>query len=321
LQGLPRQIADPNLLVGYGTADDAAVYRLDAERALVFTVDIITPIVDDPHTWGAIAATNAISDVFAMGGRPLLALNVACFSPDLAPDVYRAVLAGASEAARRDGCWIVGGHTIKDRELKFGLAVIGEVHPDKILSNAGARAGDSLVLTKALGSAAIASSLKSGALDESSPCYAAMVSSMLQSNGPAASILADHDCHALTDITGFGLSGHGLEMARASGVGLRIDAATLPALPGALELLAAGASCGGGRSNAERVRTQLAVHPRVSQDTVNLLHDPQTSGPLLAALPAAQAEAACRRLRQAGYVHSRIIGAAENSTGIALRLD
>ena len=320
LQGLPRDIADPNLLVGYATADDAAVYQIAEDRALVFTVDVITPIVDDARTWGAIAATNAISDVFAMGGRPLLALNIACFSPELEPEIYREVLVGASDAARSDGCWIVGGHTIKDRELKFGLAVVGEVHPQKILRNAGALAGDALVLTKPLGSAAIASALKSGALTESSESYAAMVAGMLQSNKAAAEIFAAHECHALTDITGFGLSGHGLEMAAASQVSLRIDASSLPALPGALPLLAGGPSCGGGRSNALRARAQLRVDPRVAPEIVELFHDPQTSGPLLAALPAASAERALRRLRQAGYVHSRIIGYVESSTGIALAL-
>lgn len=306
--------------MGFGTADDAAVYRIAEDRALVLTVDLITPIVDSPRDWGAIAATNSISDVFAMGGRPLAALNVACFSTELPMELYREVIAGASEAALRQGCPIVGGHTIKDKEPKFGLAVIGEVHPDRILRNAGALPGDVLLLTKALGSAALSSALKQGRLEEDDPRIRGMVDGMLQSNGPAVDILRAHDCHALTDVTGFGLSGHAIEMAIASNCRFEFDSQALPVLDGALEFLHDGPSCGGARSNAERVADSLELDASVDSTTLQLFHDPQTSGPLLAAVPADRAEAAITALRAAGYLRTQAVALVKSLTGAQLAL-
>ena len=313
-------MADPNLLIGFDQADDAAVYKIADDRALVLTVDVITPIVDDPRSWGAIAATNAISDVYAMGGKPLVALAVAFFSPKPDASIYREVLRGASDAALSAGCPIVGGHTVKDDEIKYGLAVIGEIHPDEIQSNATAREGDVLILTQSLGSAALATAFKQGAFDENDEQYTAMLEGMLLSNGEASRILIKHGCHALTDVTGFGLSGHGLEMAEASGVGIELDHTNIPTLPGALDRLRDGFSCGGAGSNARRAEKSMSVTPGIAAEWVGLIHDPQTSGPLLAAISPENSASAVEELRNSGYVNTQTIGRIVPATGARLRL-
>ena len=188
LEGLPTTQDDPRVLVGFESADDAGVYRLDDDRALVLTVDVITPLVDDPRDFGRIAAANAISDVYAMGGRPLAALNVSGFAPSLPAQVYRDILAGAWEVSRTAGLAVVGGHTIKDEEIKFGMAVVGEVHPDRILGNTGAREGDVLVLTKELGTSALATAFKNDAFGEDDPRYKGMIASMTRLNREAAAL-------------------------------------------------------------------------------------------------------------------------------------
>jgi selenide,water dikinase len=310
LEGLSPDVDDPDILVGFEGADDAGVYRIDEDRALVLTVDVITPIVDDPRTFGRIAAANALSDVYAMGGTPLAALNVSCFVPGLPPEVYRELLSGANDIAREAGCPILGGHTIKDQEIKFGLAVVGEVHPERIMTNAAAREGDRLILTKPLGTSAAATAFKQEALNESDPVYAAVVASMTQLNGGASGILVEHGARALTDVTGFGLSGHALEMATASGVTLEIEAEALPGFEGALDLLAQGYTCGGGKANEARAAENLEVAPELLPEENHLLHDPQTSGPLLASVPKDRADSALATLRAAGYPHASLIGRA-----------
>jgi selenide,water dikinase len=308
LDGLPRLGEDPRVLVGLDRPDDAGVVRLSDDRALVLTVDVITPLVDDPATFGRIAAANAISDVYAMGGRPLAALSVACFAPKLPAQVYRDILTGAGDTARAAGAPIVGGHTIKDTEIKFGLAVIGEIHPDRILTKGGARVGDALVLTKPLGTSALATALKRDALDESDPAYAALVASLTRLNDDGCAVALQFGAHALTDITGFGLSGHGLELALASDVTLEFEASQLPLLPRALEMLAAGHTCGGTEANRARAAGSLDADPAMTPALLHLLHDPQTSGPLLIALPAAQADGAVADLRRRGLAHAARVG-------------
>ena len=300
--------ADPRVLVGFDTADDAGVYRVSDDRAIVLTVDIITPIVDDAHTFGRVAATNAISDVYAMGGRPLAALNICCFSPKLPAHVYQELLRGANEVALAAGCPIVGGHTIKDDEIKFGLAVVGEVHPDRILRNSGAKVGDSLILTKPLGTAALATAFKRGELVEDDPAYATMVASMTHSNGPAADVAGNHGVNAMTDVTGFGLSGHGLELALGSNVSLRLEFDALPKLDRAVELLGQGHTCGGGNANQKRTSGKMKFERELSEEERHLLHDPQTSGPLLISLPEDRSADAVQELQEAGYAQAAVVG-------------
>lgn len=320
LEGLPREFADPNVLVGFDHADDAAVYRLDDERALVMTLDIITPIVDDPRSFGAVAATNAITDIFAMGGRPLLALNIACFNADLPHAVYRELLAGAAEAAGRLGCPILGGHTVKDPEIKYGLAVVGEVHPDRVVTNAGARPGDLLVLNKGLGTAVLATALKRGALREEEEAYRQFLASMLQGAKEAAALAIEAGVHAMTDVTGFGLSGHAIEMAEASGVTLRLEADHIPVLPRALELLEQGFSCGGSDANARRAQHAIRWAREIPNGVRSVLHDAQTSGPLLLSVPAEKAPTLVEQFVQGGFARSKIIGEVVPSSGVPIEV-
>ncbi len=300
LAAVPRW-ADENVLIGFETADDAGVYKLAPELALVQTVDFFTPIVDDPYTYGAIAAANALSDVYAMGGRPVSALSIVAWPPagDIAD--LAAILKGGAEKLHEAGCSILGGHSVADPEIKFGYAVTGLVHPDRIKSNAGARPGDALVLTKELGTGVIATALKRGI---ASPEHvAASIESMLRLNRAACQEMLALDVHGCTDITGFGLIGHAREMAMASGVTLEIAASCLRFLPGALEYARLGALPGGLKNNREFASSSVEVsNPGAfSRETEDLLYDPQTSGGLLVALPAEQAS------RLSGYPIGRVL--------------
>jgi selenide, water dikinase len=286
----------PNLLVGLKTGDDAAVYRLDAERALVQTVDFFPPVVDDPFTYGAIAAANSMSDVYAMGGEVILALNIAAFPDNLPPEVLADIFRGGAEKVAEGGGIVAGGHTITDKEPKYGLCVTGIVHPDHILTKGDVRAGDRLFLTKALGTGVITTALKQ---EVAAPEYVGRaVASMLMLNRLAAQIAQEVGVRGATDITGFGLLGHASEMAVASGVDLRIAAASVPLLPGAAQYAAAGVWAGGMWRNrhhvlgSDRGRSGLlaVVAEDVAEDLVGLLCDPQTSGGLLLALPPAAVE-------------------------------
>jgi selenide, water dikinase len=305
LGGLPVT-TDHRVLVDYRTADDAGVYMLDEERALVQTLDFFTPIVDDPYTYGQVAAANALSDVYAMGGRPLTALAIAAFPKDLDPSVLGRIFAGGLEMLQRAGVALLGGHTVQDQEIKFGYAVTGEIHPLRIWTNAGARPGDLLFLTKPLGTGVIATALKADRAPEAA--ISAAVQSMSRLNRAASEALQTLPAgavHACTDITGFGLIGHGSEMAVASGVTLEIDTASIPILPGALDLASANVP-GGGRTNAEHFGPDVLVSPTVSEDLLTLLHDPQTSGGLLASIDLAHADAAEALLQQVEPVTRRI---------------
>ena len=278
-------VASDDLLVGLDPADDAAVYRLDDERALVFTVDFFPPVVDDPWDYGAIAATNALNDVLAMGGLPLLALSVTAFPEDLPTEVLGEVLAGAGEAVREAGAILAGGHTIRDAEPKYGLAVVGTVHPQGIWQKSGARPGDAVFLTKPLGTGIVLQAQRDGRAPDGA--LAAAVKAMKTLNREAAEALRPFLPSAVTDVTGFGLLGHAYEMASRSGVRIVIDAAALPALPDARELALAGVRTGGDRRNREYAGPH--VQSTAPPEHEALAYDPQTAGGFLVTLPAAKA--------------------------------
>jgi selenide,water dikinase len=279
---MPR-IANPNVLIGFDTADDAGVYRLTDELALVQTIDFFTPIVDDPFTFGAIAAANALSDVYAMGGRPVSALSVVAFPGNGDIDVLTDIMRGGLEKMREAGCAVVGGHSVNDPEIKFGYAVTGLIHPGRIKANSGARAGDALVFTKALGTGVIGTALKRGLAGEES--VRAATASMLKLNREACEAMLRFEVHGCTDVTGFGMIGHAREMAVASGVTLEIEAASVPLLPGALDAVRAGAIPGGLRNNRDFASCAVQAADGIDPSLLELLYDPQTSGGLLIALP------------------------------------
>jgi selenide,water dikinase len=282
--GLPT-FSDPRLLVGLDPADDAAVYELSDELALVQTLDFFTPIVDDPRDFGRIAATNALSDIYAMGARPLLALNIVAFSVErLGGEVLAEILAGGAEVAAAAGVAIGGGHSIDDPEPKYGMTVSGVVHPDELLTAAGGKAGDELYLTKPVGGGLITTAAKRGIAEDA--WVEAAVAAMTTLNAEAAEAARACGAHALTDVTGFGLLGHLHEVCEASGVGAEINAAAVPALPGALGLAASGkAEARGSRRNAEDAARFTAWSDEVPPERRALLTDAMTSGGLLAAVP------------------------------------
>jgi selenide,water dikinase len=275
--------APDELIAGLNPPDDGAVYRVSDDLAVIGTLDFFPPLVDDPRTFGEIAAANALSDVFAMGGRVLFALSIAAFPEDLPSDVLSAIFAGASTKVREAGGTLAGGHTVRDPEPKYGLAVIGAAHPDRLLRKGGARPGDRLVLTKALGTGILVSGSRQGRTSEAD--LAGAIDSMRGLNRAASGALVATGIRAATDVTGFGLLGHGLEMARASGARLTFDADVLPALSGALALAADGVETGGAAHNRRFVADSLELGASVTADIVIVAHDPQTSGGLLAAVP------------------------------------
>ena len=280
LRTVPRW-ADENVLIGFDTADDAGVYKLTAELALVQTVDFFTPIVDDPYTFGAVAAANSLSDVYAMGGRPVSALTILAWPPAEATEDLEAILAGGAGKMREAGCSVVGGHSVSDPEIKFGYAVTGLVHPERFLANSGARPGDTLFLTKPLGTGVISTALKRGIAAEEH--VAASIASMLTLNRDACERMLLLDTHSSTDVTGFGLIGHAREMALASNVTLEIEAASVPLLAGALDYARQGAIAGGLKNNREfaSCNVEVAGHAAIPRELEDLLYDPQTSGGLL----------------------------------------
>jgi len=283
VRGLPT-VADPRLLVGSNTADDAAVFKLTEEIALVMTIDFFTPIVDDPYDFGRIAAANALSDVYAMGGRPLAAMNVVAFPLEqLGGDILREIMRGGADVAATAGIAIVGGHSIDDPEPKYGLAVTGTVHPNEVISNAGARPGDVLVLTKPLGVGAITTARKRGRRDDE--LLARAVQTMTALNDQASAAARAAGAHAMTDVTGFGLLGHLHSLGRASGVAAVIDASAVPAIDGALELLGGDdAVSGGSRRNRDYAETFTTFGSDVPEARRRLACDATTSGGLLVAV-------------------------------------
>jgi selenide, water dikinase len=288
LASIPRT-ANENVLVGFDTADDAGVYQLTAELALVQTVDFFTPIVDDPFTFGAIAAANALSDVYAMGGRPISALSILAYPAKGDLDDLEQILKGGADKMREADCAVVGGHSIADEEIKFGYAVTGTVHPKRFKPNAGARAGDALVFTKRLGTGVIATALKRGMASEAHVETA--IASMLALNRRACEAMLAFDVHGCTDVTGFGLIGHAREMAIASGVTLEIEVDRVRFLPGALEYARQGAIPGGLKNNREWAASTVAAQRELPAEVEALLYDPQTSGGLLISLAEGDAAA------------------------------
>lgn len=279
---LPRvpRLPSENVLVGFDTADDAGVYRLGEDLALVQTIDFFTPVVDDPYTFGAIAAANALSDVFAMGGRPLTSLSVLCWPGDRDLDDLEAILRGGAAKMIEAGCSVLGGHSVRDDEIKFGYSVTGLVNPGRVWKNAGARAGDGLYLTKALGTGVISTALKRGIARNEH--VEAAVASMLRLNSGAE----DWPVNGATDVTGFGLLGHAREMALASGVTLEIESGAVPLMPGALDYAARGAVPGGLHNNRDFVEPCVRYERELPAPLAALLYDPQTSGGLLLSCPA-----------------------------------
>jgi len=298
---------DPNVLVGFDTADDAGVYKISADQALVQTVDFFTPIVDDPYTFGEIAATNSLSDVYAMGGRPLSALAMVCFPEKGDLEILERILAGGLSKMMEAKCAVIGGHSVRDPEIKFGYAVTGIIHPSRVWTNAAAQPGDKLILTKALGTGVISTAIKRGTAKQA--WIEAATKSMTTLNAKAAEVAANRQfrVHSATDITGFGLIGHLREMAKGSGVSMRIDAARIPFLEGAIDCVRAGAVPGGLTANREFAECVVGYESAVSEDVKTLLFDPQTAGGLLLSVAGDDAEALLRAL-QADGVHGVAIG-------------
>ena len=307
LAGLGAEAAiDPPgaLIAGLTPPDDGAVYRISDDLAIIGTLDFFPPLVDDPRTFGEIAAANAVSDVFAMGGRVLFALSIAAFPEELPRDVLAEVFAGASAKVREAGGTLAGGHTIRDPEPKYGLAVIGAAHPDRLLRKGGARPRDQLILTKRLGTGIIVSGARQGRTAERD--LETAVAQMRTLNRAASEVLVNHGVVAATDVTGFGLLGHGFEMARASGTRFVFDASALPALAGALELARAGVETGGAAHNRRFVASVLSLAEGVAPEFLTLAHDPQTSGGLLAAVPEDRLEAVEAALESVDVAHWRV---------------
>lgn len=300
---------DPSLLVGLESPDDAAVYRLGAGQAIVASLDFFTPIVDEPEDFGAIAAANALSDLYAMRARPLFALNVLAVQLEkLGAEVVGAILHGAAGTCAEAGISVAGGHSIDDPEPKFGMVALGLVDPERLWRKAGARPGDAIVLGKALGTGIISTGLKEGRAPEEAVAEA--VRAMRQLNREAAEILSRHEVHAATDVTGYGLLGHLAEVCRASAVAARLRASAPALLPGALELAAAGVWPGGTERNRRSVEPLTSWADAIEEPLRMLLCDAQTSGGLLAFLPSEEAEAAVESLRGAGYA-AAVVGAIE----------
>jgi selenide,water dikinase len=311
LQALPRQ-SHPDLLVGMENADDAGVYRLTSEIALIQTVDFFTPVVNEPYTFGQIAAANALSDIYAMGGRPLTALNIVCYPAKTVPkEVLQAILAGGLDKIHEAGALLVGGHSVDDTELKYGLSVTGVVHPERVLTNGGARVGDQLILTKPLGTGVIATAMKGRLASPESEAEAIRVMTALNLLPPVC--LESGAVQAVTDITGFGLLGHGLEMAVASKVEVTFYAHKIPLLAAAQEYAAMGLVPAGSFANRHFCETSLQVAPGIDPVIVDLLSDAQTNGGLLLAVAADQVQKVMDCLKDYGispYDVGEVTGAA-----------
>jgi selenide, water dikinase len=302
---LARQ-QDANVLVGFDKADDAGVYLLTSELAMVQTIDFFTPIVDDPYTFGQIAATNALSDVYAMGGRPVSALAMVCFPDKGDPAVLEQILAGGLSKMIEANCTVIGGHSIRDEEIKFGYSVTGTIHPKKVLQNSGAVAGDALVFTKAIGTGVISTAIKQ---EKAEPAWIeAAVRSMTTLNKVGADVIAagNYAAHGMTDITGFGLIGHAREMALGSGVTLRIQASKVPLLPGALECVRQGFVPGGLKNNRDFAECLVTYGEAVAPELRTILYDPQTAGGLLISVAQGDTERMVSAMQKQGVAAVRI---------------
>ncbi|MFD1178330.1 selenide, water dikinase SelD [Paenibacillus puldeungensis] len=314
IRSLPQSEPNPDLLVGLDTSDDAGVYRLSDDLALVQTVDFFTPIVNDPYSFGQIAAANAISDIYAMGGKPLTVLNIVAFPiSTLEKSVLADILRGAADKVREAGATLVGGHSIDDKEPKFGLAVTGLVHPDKVRTNAGAKPGDKLILTKPIGVGIMTTSIKKDQLTEAETERVTRVMATL--NKTAAETMEPYDVHACTDVTGFGLMGHTLEMAKGSGVGITIRRSSVPVLPRVRELAEQGFVPGGTKNNFAHVEKDITFPDSLDQIDRWILCDAVTSGGLLISVDPSQADEMLEKLVKAGVEASLIGEVTDSNTG------
>ena len=318
LSKLPKQ-TDPNVLVGFDHADDAGVYQISADTALVQTVDFFTPMVDDPYTFGQIAATNALSDVYAMGGRPITALAHVCFPADGDMEILEQVLAGGLSKMMEAGCAVIGGHSVRDQEMKFGYSVTGLIDPAKVFSNAGAKLGDHLVFTKALGTGVICTAIKN---HRAEPAWVeAAVRSMTTLNKKAAELMATkgYAVHTMTDVTGFGFVAHAREMALASNVALQIFSEAIPVLPGALECVRAGDIPGGLKANRDFAECVVSYEKNIPEELKAILYDPQTAGGLLISIAPDDSEKLVLDLNDAG-ISARNVGNVTESTKPLIRI-
>jgi len=295
------------VLVGISTGDDAGVFRVRDDLALVSTVDFFTPIVDDPFTFGQIAAANSLSDVYAMGGTPQTALNIVCWPQSGLPgEMLAQILRGGHEKAREAGVFVVGGHSVADEEVKFGMAVTGVIDPRRIVRNVGARPGDALLLSKPIGTGLLMTAFKRDRL--AIEYYTAAIRWMAELNAPAARAMLKYEVHAATDITGFGLAGHATKMADGSGVTLVIEESDLPLLPGVIELSREGMMPGGGKRNQEFFGPGVRISEEVADEIATIVFDPQTSGGLLIALPESEAHSLLVDLQKSGNGEAAIVG-------------
>jgi len=304
-------ITDPNVLVGTETGDDAAIYRIDDRVALVLTNDFFAPIVDDPFDYGQIAAANALSDIYAVGGTPITALNIAAFPRDLGPDVIAKILEGGQAKAQEAGILIIGGHTVDDKEPKYGLAAVGIVTPGEQITNANAQPGDVLILTKAIGSGFITTAGKFGTAPDES--IAAAVKSMATLNKGAAVAMQEVGVNAATDVTGFGLLGHLAQMMKASGTSATVNWSAIPFLPGALDLAHAGSTSGGTRRNMESLESRVVYGEGITEFEFMVLADAQTSGGMLISVPEERSEALIKSLVANQTLYSEVIGLIDNN--------
>ncbi len=298
------------MLVGTETGDDAAIYQIDERVALVLTNDFFAPIVDDPYDYGQIAAANALSDIYAVGGRPITALNIAAFPRDLGPDVIAKILEGGQAKAEEAGILIIGGHTVDDKEPKYGLAAIGVLTPGDQITNANAQPGDVLILTKAIGSGFITTAGKAGTASKES--ISAAVESMATLNKGAADAMIEVGVNAATDVTGFGLLGHLAQMMKASGTSATVNWSSIPMLPGALDLAHAGSTSGGTRRNMEALEGKISFGEGISDFEFMVLSDAQTSGGLLISVPEERSEALVKSLVANQTLYSEVIGKVSN---------
>jgi selenide,water dikinase len=303
---LPR-MSDPNLILGLSSPDDAAVYKLSDDLAIIQTIDFFTPIVDDPYTFGQIAATNALSDVYAKGGKPLTAMNVVCF-PIKAMDIsiLKDILRGGVDKVLEADALLVGGHSIDDKELKYGLSVTGTIHPKRLVTNAGAKVGDKLVLTKPLGTGIISTALKAKVADEGTAVIAARLMTTL--NRKASELMQEVGVNACTDITGFGLLGHTFQVAENSQVGISLHSTSIPVLPMTEEYARQGLCPGGMDRNRQFYMPSILIDDNVPRYMQDILYDPQTSGGLLISVESAKAERLYQRLRETGIEDAAVIG-------------
>jgi selenide,water dikinase len=308
LSGLPKQPADPNLIVGFDTADDAGVYRLRDDLALVQTLDFFTPIVDDPYDYGRIAALNSINDVWAMAGTPITAMAITCFpKKGVDPAILGEIMRGGLETINKYGVTLIGGHSVDNEQIMFGYSVTGVIDPNKVATNSGARPGDVIILTKPIGTGVISTGIKKGRAPES--VVEASVETMLTPGKYAAEAMREFDVKGATDVTGFALLGHAWEMARASKLTIEIDADAVPLLEGALELASEGMLTGADKTNREYVGSDLEISGSLDGNVLRLLFDPQTAGGMLIAATEGKAETLLAALR-ANYPRAQIIGRA-----------